>query len=189
MPKLPDLLAPALTVLGTLFGVALGAWWQGRSSLRLLREQSKDTWSARQHQVRHEQSMRLFDDKRAAYLRLFALIDEMSRTTGRLREWREADEASRSTQEIYDELDEVLGLIEIIAQTPVDDAAVRFSTAAVDGLPSRFSPSIPEFIDHIRYDLGVDEVRPTEWPEEPGERAAQASQRPGAMARLGLLPW
>lgn len=155
IPRWPDLVVPLITVMGTLLGVGLGARWQRRNSLQLFREQSRETWSTRTHPG-HEQTMKLFDDKRAAYVRLFAAVDEFAASNSGL--WADAEllagfvmsfELPHYGAEITpeeraaraeNEVDEVLAIIELLAPRPVYRAAVTFSTTAMINGP-RYSPS------------------------------------------------
>lgn len=173
LDKWPELLVAAVSTVGALLGVGLGAWWQGRSSLRLLREQTRDAWSTRGHQVRHEQTMKLFDDKRAAYVRLSALVDELHAAMDDLQADRRmpaglagvedpGPEPELRATKVADDVDALLTLIEILAPKQVYEAAVFLSVASLNHSP-RLTPAMTDFVNFIRYDLGTDGSPPSGW--------------------------
>lgn len=74
-----DLLVPGIGAASALIAVGLGAWWQGKSSLRLLEAQTQYAAKSHHQQARHERLMRLYDEKRATYTELIPLVEELSR--------------------------------------------------------------------------------------------------------------
>ncbi|MEU0150903.1 hypothetical protein [Micromonospora fulviviridis] len=108
--KWSDAIGPLVGAVSALLAVALGAWWQGRSSVKLVRiqaeeadrvrhaqaeeaervrqEQAEEAERVRQSQSRHEQLMSLFDDKRASYVHLLTVASNLGEARSELLEDR-----------------------------------------------------------------------------------------------------
>ncbi|WFE44150.1 hypothetical protein [Verrucosispora sp. WMMD1129] len=165
--KWSDAIGPLVGAIGALLAVALGAWWQGRSSVRLVRVQAAEAERVWQHQSRHEQLMRLFDDKRASYVRLLTVATNLAQARSELlndnaipfgpEELLSELERGPAQQEAKasDEVDETLTMIEILAPHQVYEAAVHLSTTAIEG-GGLGHVERAEFIGQVRRDLGIE---------------------------------
>ncbi|MBG6068148.1 hypothetical protein [Micromonospora ureilytica] len=146
--------------------------------------------------------MKLFDDKRASYVRLFAAVDQLAASYSDLQPWPtdlepESGEANfvstlelpqgrrgdmtpeeRST-DAASEVDEVLAIIELLAPLPVYEAGVTYSTAAMSNGP-HLSSAFSIFVDCVRYDLGIDEALPPGWKRHDVAKTPNESSQPTA---------
>lgn len=179
--KWSDALGPLLGAVSALLAVALGAWWQGRSSVRLVRIQAEDAERVRraqaeeaervrQSQSRHEQLMRLFDDKRASYVHLLTVATHLAQA--RLELWEDValpfnpgsfqpDQGPEQREkQASDEVDAALSMIEILAPREVYDAAVGLCATALAAPPTIGHIHRDDFIGCVRRDLGTEQTPP-----------------------------
>ncbi len=160
----------------------LGAWWQGRSSLRLLREQLQDAERVRREEadaaraaraevLRDEKLMRLYDEKRRAYAAFAALTDQAIR----LRppdKGASRDEYAAKIHELSSSLGDTWGLLTLISPTSVHMLALDFAVEFDGGNdPDELLILSSNFVDAARLDLGVDVV-----PVSPGTSAEHVAE-------------
>ncbi|MEV4810284.1 hypothetical protein [Micromonospora avicenniae] len=161
--------------------MVLGAWWQGRSSIRLLRiqaeeaervrrTQAEEAERVRQSQSQHEQLMKLFDDKRASYVHLLTVAANLAQA--RLELWEDVrlpfdhqaldsdQNPEQREKQASDEVDAALSMIEILAPRAVYESAVQLCGAALEVRSTIIHIDTSDFIGCVRRDLGTDPTPP-----------------------------
>ena len=158
----------------------VGAWWQGRSSRRILDAQLADAANTRREDREHDRAMRLFDQKVAAYSRLFSLADaraDLKKAHDEMERCAEEtnpgeDRTAERIEKHLESLKELLGINEkIVTMTDEIIELVKTISLLAPGSISRSLEGFPgsaeddtraiwNFVAEARRDLGVDPPRP-----------------------------
>jgi hypothetical protein len=172
-----ELVIPAAS---TLLGGFSGAWWQSRSSLRLITKQADIMAKAHLEEERQSRYMRLFDLRREAYNNLIdaAAIYEKNARSRRLKDGNIAGPPSGPDKELRQcgaDLRRAVEAISLLAPREVIYAASALESVTREtskpGFSSRkdgryYRLARGRFIEHARADLGV----------PPDEQAALAEE-------------
>lgn len=162
--QLSDVLTAGIGAISALLGVALGAWWQARSSRQLLLWQSQQAAESLRYQTWHAQIMRIFEDKRQSYAQLITVATQYGIANSDLRlhgnpigfhTLEDYDTSPEHQVEVFaDGIDRILNDLEIIAPAEVYETAIQLCLAAMVDNP-RLSEAMHMFMDLIRRDLGT----------------------------------